>query len=790
MGTGPSELEELRRQNAELKAELGRLQSERRSPENERLLRQVFEHIGDYTLLLEPAPGGAPLIRDLNEAALRAHGYSREELIGKPVTVLDAETGPSRSLGRQRGVLERGSDRFGVVHRRKDGTLFEAEVVASRIRLGAEELILSVERDVTERNRMEQALRESTELFRQFMLHSPIYTFVKEVQPHRSTVLFASENYEQMVGIKGSAMAGKAMEELFPAEFAVKMTADDWAVVSRGEVLNLDEELNGRSYVTIKFPIALGARRLLAGYTIDITERKRTEEALRESEARLVRAQAQAHVGNWELDLATRRMWASPEAFHIYGLERTSPFLPLDRIQRIPLPEERPRLDAALAGLVQQRVPYDLEFRIERADDGSLRIIHSVAQLDCDAAGTPRRVVGALQDITERKRLEEEREKLQAQLQQAHKMESVGRLAGGVAHDFNNMLSVILGHTELTLEELEPGSPHRADLEEVRHAAQRSADLTRQLLAFARKQTAEPRVLDLNATVEGTLKMLRRLIGEQVSLSFEPQPGLPAVKVDPSQIDQILANLCLNARDAIAGVGRVTLQTRTVALGAGDAGEDGELAPGEYVILSVTDTGCGIDRGVLEHLFEPFFTTKEQGKGTGLGLATVYGIVKQNGGFINVFSEPGLGSTFNIYLPCHREKPADSAAGGQAAPRQGLERVLLVEDEPSLLSMGRRMLEALGYSVVAAPSPAEALLRAREMEQVDLLLTDVVMPEMNGRQLAEKVVELHPKARLLFTSGYTADVIAVQGVLGSGVHFLPKPFTRAALAAKVREALE
>ncbi|MCX6545717.1 MAG: ATP-binding protein [Acidobacteria bacterium] len=395
-------------------------------------------------------------------------------------------------------------------------------------------------------------------------------------------------------------------------------------------------------------------------------------------------------------------------------------------------------------------------------------------------------------DITAHKRAEEEQARLETQLQQAQKMESVGRLAGGVAHDFNNMLSVILGHAELALAQVDLTQPLHADLEEIRKAAMRSADLTRQLLAFARKQTVAPRVLDLNDTVAGMINMLRRLIGENVDLQWRPAADLWPVNVDPSQIDQILANLCVNARDAISGVGKVTIETGNTTFDERYCAANVGCNPGDYVLLALSDDGCGMDKDTVSHLFEPFFTTKVMGKGTGLGLATIYGIVKQNSGSVNVYSEPNLGTTFKIYLPRHAGKAAEARTEGPTKPTaRGQETILLVEDEPAILTLTKRMLEQQGYSVLAASTPGGAKSLAKEHAgEIHLLMTDVVMPEMNGRILARNLLYLYPRMKRLFMSGYTADVIAHQGVLDEGVHFVQKPFSTEELATKVRNALD
>ncbi len=400
-------------------------------------------------------------------------------------------------------------------------------------------------------------------------------------------------------------------------------------------------------------------------------------------------------------------------------------------------------------------------------------------------------ILSITRDITERKRAEEEREQLQAQLLQAQKMESIGRLAGGVAHDFNNMLQAILGNVALATEETPPSNPIWEHLVEIQKAAERSAALTRQLLAFARKQTVSPKVLDLNDTVAGMLKMLQRLVGENIQLAWLPGSNLWPVKVDPSQVDQVLANLIVNARDAVRDGGRISIQTSNVTVDNAQARAHAEWNPGKFVQLSVIDTGCGMDEATKAHLFEPFFTTKAAGKGTGLGLATVYGIVKQNRGFLGVQTELGRGTTFQIYLPraVSTSLPAEESA--RAGLLRGTETILLVEDEPQVLVLGQRILRQYGYHVLAAQLPEEAIQLATSFsEPIHLLVTDVVMPGMNGRELSERLTTIKPGLKCLYMSGYTADVVAHEGVLEEGVQLLQKPFTIEALTQRVREVLE
>ena len=394
--------------------------------------------------------------------------------------------------------------------------------------------------------------------------------------------------------------------------------------------------------------------------------------------------------------------------------------------------------------------------------------------------------------VAENIRAEEDNAKLEAQLQQAQKMESVGLLAGGVAHDFNNMLGVILGHAELAMEQIDPRLPVFEDLQEIQLAAERSAEITRQLLTFARKQAVVPRVVDLNDTVAGMLKMLRRLIGEDINLSWQPGIDLWPLKIDPAQIDQILANLCVNARDAITGVGKIIIETDNRSLDRDYCHAHPGFFFGEYVRIAISDNGCGMDPETQCHIFEPFFTTKAVGQGTGLGLATMYGAVKQNKGFINVYSEPGQGTTFSIYLPRHVEKSTEVMIARMPDPTEsGDELILLVEDELTLLQMTTVMLKRQGYGVLAADSPAAAIrLAGQHIGTIDLLMTDVVMPEMNGRELAEQLITDRPKMKCLFMSGYTANIVASKGVLGNGMYFIQKPFSTKELAAKVRVALQ
>ncbi len=400
------------------------------------------------------------------------------------------------------------------------------------------------------------------------------------------------------------------------------------------------------------------------------------------------------------------------------------------------------------------------------------------------------RIAGS--DISELKKAEAEREKQQERLNQARKLESVGRLAGGVAHDFNNMLSVILGQAEMLLKPVAPDHPLHASILDIQRAAERSATLTRQLLAFASLQMIEPKVLDLNEVIESMLNLLKQLIGEEIDLEWKPGGKLPQVEMDHSQLDQMLANLLINAGDAINGIGKVTIETGTAFLDESHCADHPDCVPGEYVRLTISDNGCGMDEETLSNLFEPFYSTKGTGPSTGLGLSTVFGIVRQNNGFIDVNSKQGEGTTFCIYLPRYEGKTGQEREKGSAKPvLKGHGVILMVEDEPAILNMVKKMLENLGYTVLTASSSGEAVNIARNFPQkINLLMTDVLMPEMNGQELAKSIRSFYPQMKILFMSGYTIDIIACQEEgLNGDVHFIQKPFSLKELSVKVREAL-
>lgn len=512
----------------------------------------------------------------------------------------------------------------------------------------------------------------------------------------------------------------------------------------------------------------------------DVTDRRRAEAELRRSERwyrSLVRASAQI-IWTYAVNAGYTVVHGAEDFFGAPGAEVTGDAW-MERIH----PDDRDKiLEARARGHTAER-PYQIEYRLRRLD-GKWRQMVARAVPVRDEDGRIEGWIGVVDDVTEERRLAE-------QVRQAQKLESVGRLAGGVAHDFNNLLTVINGYSELVMSELTPDHPARSPIAVIRDAGERAAGLTRQLLSFSRKQVLEPKVLDLNEVVAHADKLLRRLIGADVGLQAVLDPNVPRVKVDPSQLEQVILNLAVNARDAMPTGGRLTIETGSYVVGEGEAASDPEIRPGCYARLAVTDTGHGMSDEVKAQLFEPFFTTKEAGKGTGLGLAVVHGVVKQSGGHIGVYSEVGLGTTFRVLLPAVDAVPARLSAHALVIPRRGTETVLVAEDEDAVRRMARVALESHGYTVLTARNGRDAVQAAEAHGgPIHLLLTDVVMPEMGGRELAERLTARIGGLRVLYMSGYTDDAVVRHGILEATNSFLHKPFTPLSLAKKVREVLD
>jgi two-component system cell cycle sensor histidine kinase/response regulator CckA len=527
----------------------------------------------------------------------------------------------------------------------------------------------------------------------------------------------------------------------------------------------------------------------MIGAMMDITDRKRAEEALRETNETLRTLVQASPLGIAVCDAEQKlRIW-NPAAERIFGwrahevLGRPMPSLaPLDREDAFAILSVRVLRGEALTGM---------EFRSQKRDGSSVDLSVSMAPLR-DARGSISGTMAVVADITGRKLAEEQKEQLEEQLRQSQKMEAIGKLAGGIAHDFNNLLTAVSGYAELLHGKFEGNDPNRVYADEILRSSGRAAALTRQLLAFSRRQVLQPRVLDLNGVVRGVDGLLRRLIGEDIELRTALDSNLGPIKADQGQVEQIIMNLAVNGRDAMAKGGTLTIETRNVTLDESYTTAHNRARRGPHILLSVSDTGCGMSAETQSHMFEPFFTTKEQGKGTGLGLATVYGIVKQSGGDIWVYSEVGRGSTFKIYLPRTDGAPeAPLRETTRMRPKKGSETILLAEDAEVLRRLLREILVQHGYTVLLAGNGAEALQRSREHTgPIHLLVTDMVMPQMSGRELASRLLPQRPETKILYMSGYTEEAIATHGVLDAGTAFLEKPFSPDSLARKVREILD
>jgi PAS domain S-box-containing protein len=510
-------------------------------------------------------------------------------------------------------------------------------------------------------------------------------------------------------------------------------------------------------------------------------ERTQTEAQLREAQDRLATAQRIAQLGGWESDLITGDIWWSPETYRIFGLPEGT-LITRERFFDFVHPDDRLTVQSAATQAWTEGQSYWVEHRIV-LEDGTERYVREQAELFQDESGQPLRLVGTTQDITEYRQLEE-------RLRQSQKMEAIGQLAGGIAHDFNNLLTIINGYGTMLVRHLDRQDARQQMLKEILQAGERATSLTQQLLAFSRRQVLKPRVINLDQIVSGIENLLRRLIGEDVRLQVSGDADLGQVLADPTQLEQVIINLAVNARDAMPRGGVLSFETRNVNLDETYAANHVTVRPGPYVMLAVSDTGSGMDQETLSRIFEPFFTTKGLGRGTGLGLAVVYGIVKQSGGYIWVYSEPDHGTTFKIYLPRISSRPeTEPPPPTPAAEPLGSERILVVEDDAGVREFIQAVLSEQGYSVLAAPGPHEAL-QLSQTETIDLLLTDVVMPDMAGPQLAEQVLKHQPSVKLLFMSGYTEKAISDWGLTGQDVLLLDKPFTPEELARKVREALE
>ncbi|MBP3960846.1 response regulator [Gemmata sp. G18] len=602
------------------------------------------------------------------------------------------------------------------------------------------------------------------------------------VEENRRISLF-NPAAERMFGCPAPRAMGRPLTDFIPNELVAPDEGENGAEGGTGSLSSrIRSGTRGRRASGAEFPLEAtvsrgeaSGRRFHTVVVRDVTERNRSEEALRRSEALLRQAESMAHVAGWTYDARDGAYVSSEEGSRICECA-PGPHAGEELARRVH-PDDRPRVDGALHRALAG-VPFEIEHRLVVGERTKWVNVRGEPALDAD--GRIAGIIGVTQDVTERKRLEEH-------FRQAQKMEAFGQLAGGVAHDFNNLLTVINGYSDLLLGTV--SAADRPSLDAIRDAGERAAGLTAQLLAFSRRAVLEPKVLDPNTVVDETGRLLRRLIGEDISLVTSLDPAVSRVRADPGQVGQVLINLAVNARDAMPRGGQLTIETRDVELDEEYARVHTGVLPGRYVLTAVADTGTGMSGAVKERIFEPFFTTKEVGKGTGLGLATTYGIIKQSGGHIEVYSEIGVGTTFKVYLPVVDGGSA-STSSDSVVVRGGTESVLLVEDQVNVRTFALLALQTYGYAVTPATDGRDALYLVGAGAPVDLLVTDVVMPGMSGRELAEVLRHRYPGLKVLFTSGYTDDAVVRHGVLEADAAFLQKPYTPMALARKVREVLD
>ncbi len=742
---------------------------------SEQEYRNLFQNANDAILIFEPE---TEIILEANPKACAIYGFTRDELIGMSLKRLTEDV--PRGEHQISQLLERGAYlNFETVQLRKDGARIHILANSSVIDYRGRPAILSINRDITDLKHAEDELRKlfgAVEQSAEMIL----------ITDRQGVIEYVNPAFARLTGYTREEMVGQTPRLLKSGLQDVTCYERLWSTVLGGNVYRgvlVNKKKNGDLYYAEKTitPLrdASGQITHFVSNDRDITERHRAEAALRASEERyrllfernlagVVRSSMEGTILECNDAFARAAVYASRQEL-----------LGLDITQFYWRPGER---QALLQRLLTEKRALNCEIKMRRADGKTAHLLANVSLWD--QPGSPPLLEATTIDVTERKQLQE-------QLLQAQKMDAVGQLAGGVAHDFNNLLLVISSYAELLADNLQPKDPQRHHLEEILKASRRAAALTRQLLAFSRKQIMLPRVLDLNSVLADTGRMLPRLIGEHIQVSVLPGAELWKIEADPVQIEQVILNLAVNARDAMPKGGVLTVETCNVRLGADYVRSHVGVTPGDYVLLAVSDTGIGIPSEIMPHIFEPFFTTKERGKGSGLGLPTVYGIVKQSGGFLWVYSEPDQGTAFKIYLPrCQR--PAAAAPPETVAARslRGSETILLVEDEDPVREPTVEFLARNGYNVLQARNGADALQLAAGFDgPIHMLITDVVMPCLGGRELAERLRKYRPETKLLFISGYTDATVLQRGVDSIGC-FLQKPFSLSDLARKVRELLE
>ena len=748
---------------------------------------------GRYRGLLEAAPDAMVVVNKageivlLNVQAEKQFGYNRDELLGKTVKsiipegfaerlVADALRSTEDALAQQIGTgIE-------LTARRKNGSDFPIEIMLSPLKSPEGILVTAAIRDISVRKRAEKHLAQMEGRYRGLLEAAPDAMVVVN---KTGEIVLLNVQAEKQFGYNRDELVGKNVKSIIPKGFGERLIADGLRSVedALAQQIGTGIELTGRRKNGSDFPIEIMLSPLESTEGILVTAAIRDISVRKQSEAereRLMTAIEHAAEGVVVTDAKADIQYVNPAFSTMTGYSRNDVLGKNTRILK------SGKHDAAFYATIWTTIHAGQVWRgeiINRRKDGSLYTEKMSITPVQNEQGEMTHIVAMKEDITARKLLED-------QFRQAQKMEAVGRLAAGVAHDFNNLLTVIIGYSDLMLDQFVTSDPRRTYATEIKFAGERAEGLTRQLLAFSRQQVLDPHVLDLNALVTNLTKMLRRLIGEDLELFFEEGPLPHMIKADPGQIEQVLLNLAVNSRDAMPHGGKLTIETADVQLDEAYRDAHFSMPVGSYVMLAISDTGCGMDKDVQAHIFEPFFTTKEQGKGTGLGLATVHGIVEQSGGHIWVYSELGRGTTFKIYLPTVKGTP--EAAEIRAVPAGGSETVLLVEDDASLRKLARMILAAQGgYKVLESAGGKEAqMLAGQYKDRIDLLLTDVVMPGMGGRELSEKLATLRPEMKIMFMSGYTDDTVVRHGVLEVGTAYVQKPFTSESLLRKVRDALD
>jgi two-component system, cell cycle sensor histidine kinase and response regulator CckA len=770
---------------------------------------QLAKSEQQYRLLFDQNPNPMCVYDDstlrflaVNEAGIREYGYSREEFLSMTRDEFRVEPDPLVPKRIPIGAENvAGTGAWNGRHRKKDGSIIDVAVTSHAITFDGRPACLALALNVTDGRKAEEQLRQSVQRTRLILDNA-----LDAVITMRASGIISDWNAqaERMFGwSRAEALEQRMSATIIPQRYREHHEAGlkKFLATGEGPVLNKRIEISALHRDGREFPVELaisparvGEHWTFSAFIRDLTEQKKNEEALKlgeqalkASERRLIQILETVPLGILVSDDAGQPVFANAAAQKILG-KGIIPGVTAEGLAEV--------YQAYLAGTDQlypaDRNPLVRALRGEAAsvDDVEIRQGDRVITLQAqgapilDGEGKVAAAVVAFFDTTDRRTLE-------SQVRQASKMEAVGQLAGGVAHDFNNLLTVIMSYGAMLLDRLDPGED-REDVQEIAAAADRAAGLTRQLLAFSRQQVMQPRVMDINDVIRDLEKMLRRLIGEDVEFNTSLDPRVEAINADPGQLEQVLMNLVVNARDAMPAGGRLTIRTSNSELSGESVAGKLRAPDGEYVMLSVSDTGSGMSRAIQQRIFDPFFTTKGQGRGTGLGLATVYGIVKQSGGEIYVYSEVGQGTTFKIYFPrfiLGTEQHPDDVASTE--PARGCESILLVEDDSNLRALIARVLKSRGYTVHVADSGVEALIIASDPALLlDAVLTDVVMPGMNGRQLVEKLLESRPEMGSLLMSGYTDDDVLRRGVLQGETAFLQKPFTPDQLARKIRAVLD